>query len=542
MGKLSKENIKKEKENKISISKEKVALFLIILIQIIVYVFLGFQKTYIHMDEAYSIGLTNYDKVEITQNEDFYNNWHNKEYYEDYISISKEEALDLKPVYENQKNDVHPPFYYLLLRIAYSFNLDSFSKWPGLILNIIIMILSNILVYKILKEIIKDKKIILLICLVNGLTIATLESVLYIRMYALNALFLLLIAYIHLKNFRKEKIKISTYIIMGITVLLAALTHYYNVIYIGVIYLIYVIRYIKNKQYKNILKYTITMVVPAVIFLIVFPYAIEHIFMGYRGEGVLSTFTNPSKMLSNLGNYLNIVNTNIFNGMLWIVLTFFAFILIYKLVKNRKVTMKLENIKLLLITIPAIVYFIIVAVSSPYTEIRYIIPVCSFIFIYVIYLLNLMFNKILSERNSKIVFLVTMILILIMPVLTNIKINNLYIEHKQIVKEVEEKYSKLPTIYLFNTNQNRFLDDIYLFTKIEESYILDIEKANEESIDEILKNKNLDNGIILWVNEGFDKENYIEMIKNNNIKKFEKCEHLKRMNACDIYILGTPLF
>ena len=347
MGKLSKENIKKEKENKISISKEKVALFLIILIQIIVYVFLGFQKTYIHMDEAYSIGLTNYDKVEITQNEDFYNNWHNKEYYEDYISISKEEALDLKPVYENQKNDVHPPFYYLLLRIAYSFNLDSFSKWPGLILNIIIMILSNILVYKILKEIIKDKKIILLICLVNGLTIATLESVLYIRMYALNALFLLLIAYIHLKNFRKEKIKISTYIIMGITVILEALTHYYNVIYIGVIYLIYVIRYIKNKQYKNILKYTITMVVPAVIFLIVFPYAIEHIFMGYRGEGVLSTFTNPSKMLSNLGNYLNIVNTNIFNGMLWIVLTFFAFILIYKLVKNRKVTMKLENIKLL---------------------------------------------------------------------------------------------------------------------------------------------------------------------------------------------------
>ena len=115
---------------KCNINKEKIMLFLIILVQIIVYVFLGVQKTYIHMDEAYSIGLTNYDKVEITQNEDFYNNWHNKEYYEDYISISKEEALDLKPVYENQKNDVHPPFYYLLLRIAYSFDLDSFSKWP----------------------------------------------------------------------------------------------------------------------------------------------------------------------------------------------------------------------------------------------------------------------------------------------------------------------------------------------------------------------------------------------------------------------------
>ena len=523
--------------NKWNINKEKICLFLIILVQIIVYVFLGFQKTYIHMDEAYSIGLTNYDKVEITQNEDFYNNWHNKEYYEDYISISKDEVSNLKPVYENQKNDVHPPFYYLLLRIAYSFNLDSFSKWPGLILNLIIMVISNILVYLILKQIIKNKKTVLLMCLINGLTIATLESVLYIRMYALNSLFLLLIAYIHLKNFRKEKIKITTYIIMGLTVLLAALTHYYNVIYIAIIYVLYVIRYIKHKQYKNILKYTITMIIPAVIFLLVFPYAIEHIFMGYRGEGVLSTFTNPSKMLSNLGNYINIVNTNIFNGMLWIILVFFVVILTYKLIKNKKVTIKVENMNLLLITIPAIVYFLIVALSSPYTDIRYIIPFCIFIFIYIMYLLDLLFNKILNEKNSKILFTLVMILILLMPILTNAKINNLYIEHKEIIKQIEEKYSKLPTIYLFNTNQNRFLDDIYLFTKIEESYILDIEKANQENIDEILKNKNLDSGILLWVNEGFEKDNYIEMIKKNNDRKFENCEHLKRMNACDIYYI-----
>ena len=374
---------------KCNINKEKIVLFLILIIQVIVYVFLGTQKTYIHMDEAYSIGLTNYDKIDITQNEDFYNNWHNKQYYEDYISISKEEASNLKPVYENQRNDVHPPFYYLLLRIAYSFNLDSFSKWPGLILNIIVMVVSNILVYKILKEIIKDKKIILLICLVNGLVIATLESVMYIRMYALNALFLLLIAYMHLKNFKKENIKLATYILIGLTVLIASLTHYYNVIYIGIIYIIYIIKYIKDKQYKNAVKYTLTMIIAAVLSLTIFPYSIEHIFMGYRGEGVLSTFTNPSKMLTNLANYINIVNTNIFNGLLWVILAIFAIIIIYKLIKDKKLTIKIENIKLSLITIPAFVYFLIVAVSSPYTEIRYIIPVCSFIFIYVItYLFN----------------------------------------------------------------------------------------------------------------------------------------------------------
>lgn len=517
------------------INKEKIVLFIVIIIQIMVYIFLGMQKTYIHMDEAYSIGLTNYNKVDITQNEDFYNNWHNKEYYEDYISIGKEEVTNLKPVYENQRNDVHPPFYYLLLRIAYTFNLDSFSKWPGLILNIIILVISNILVYKILKKVIKDKKIALLICLVNGLVISSIESVTYIRMYALNSLFLLLVAYWHIMNFKKENIPLKNYISIGLIVLLASLTHYYNVIYIAVIYILYIIKYIKNKQYKNIVKYTLTMAIAAIMSLIIFPYSIEHIFMGYRGQGVLSTFTNVDKMITNLENYINIVNTNIFNGLLWIILLLFVIVLAYKLIKNKQLIIKVENTKLILITIPAFVYFLIVALSSPYTEIRYIIPVCSFIFIYIIYLLNLAIIKMLNERNSKIVFTIFMLILLIMPILTHAKINNLYLEHKEIVKKVEKEYYKLPTIYLFNTNQNRFLDDIYLFTKIEESYILDIEKANEENIQKILENKNTNNGILLWVNEGFEKENYIEMIMNT--QNFEKCEHVKRMNACDVYYM-----
>ena len=65
------------------LNKEKILIIAILLFQIIVYIFLGIQKTYIHMDEAYSIGLTNYDKVEIADNEDFYNTWHTKKYNED---------------------------------------------------------------------------------------------------------------------------------------------------------------------------------------------------------------------------------------------------------------------------------------------------------------------------------------------------------------------------------------------------------------------------------------------------------------------------
>ena len=93
-------------------------------------------------------------------------------------------------------------------------------------------------------------------CLVSGLVISSLESVTYIRMYALNSFILLAIAYLHILNYKKEELDIKNLILIGTATLIASLTHYYNIIYIGIIYLIYAIIYLKNKQYKNLRKYT----------------------------------------------------------------------------------------------------------------------------------------------------------------------------------------------------------------------------------------------------------------------------------------------
>ena len=112
----------------------------LLLLQTLIYVAMGVQKSYIHMDEAYSLGLAGYKRTNIQDNEDFYNEWHSKDYYEDYLSIQKNEERKYQQVYENQKNDVHPPLYYLILRFAMGFHLNQYSKWPGLIINIIIYI------------------------------------------------------------------------------------------------------------------------------------------------------------------------------------------------------------------------------------------------------------------------------------------------------------------------------------------------------------------------------------------------------------------
>ena len=138
--------------------KEILLISIILIIQTIIFVITGVNKSYIHMDEAYSLGLANYDKVEIQDSEDFYNQWHNGEYYEDYLAVQDKDIGKYKQVYENQKNDVHPPIYYLLLRIAMGFSVNNYSKWPGIILNMIIYIFITIFMYFILQKLFENKK------------------------------------------------------------------------------------------------------------------------------------------------------------------------------------------------------------------------------------------------------------------------------------------------------------------------------------------------------------------------------------------------
>ena len=78
--------------------KEVILVISIIIIQTIIFTIAGVNKSYIHMDEAYSLGLASYNKIEIQDNDDFYNVWHNKDYYEDYLVVNEHEKSQFSQV------------------------------------------------------------------------------------------------------------------------------------------------------------------------------------------------------------------------------------------------------------------------------------------------------------------------------------------------------------------------------------------------------------------------------------------------------------
>lgn len=521
--------------------KEVLAIVIVLIIQSIIYIFVGMEKSYIHIDEAYSYGLTNYNKVEIQNNKDFYNEWHSNKYYEDYLSIQKDEIFDFKPVYENQKNDVHPPLYYLLLRIAMEFTIDHFTKWSGIILNIIIYIFVTIFMYLILKRLFKEEKYskekAIILAFMSSIILASLSNVVYIRMYSLLTLEILITTFLHIKLLEDKNLNSKMLICLGISVLAGILTHYYYLFYLAFIYLIFMIKYIKQKERKSLIYYTATIIIAGIMSLIIFPYSIKHMFFGYRGQGAISNLGNIHEIIPSIFSQMYNINYYVFNNLTVLIIAIIIGIIMYRFLRKKgKLDISKDKREILkIITIPTILFFLVTSVASPWQVLRYIVPVCGLIFVLVIYYLYELLRSIASEKLTNILMSILFCMILISPFIFDLKPELLYQDKKEIVQELSGELN-LPTVYLFNSKNGGFLDDILLFSKINESYIAKDIEYTKNNLQEIVENKDISHGMIIFINEK-EKNNDIAEVAKKDLD-FQNCNHLKTLNGCDVYYLN----
>ncbi len=580
---------------KIKNKQEIIIIGVAIIIQTIVFIIAGINKSYIHMDEAYSLGLASYSQIDIQGNNDFFNKWHNNEYYEDYLTVNEDEKNEYLQVYENQKNDVHPPLYYLLLRIAMGFNINKYSKWPGIVLNIIIYVFITIFMYLIAKKILdgknKCKEKAIIIALMSALTLSSINNAIYIRMYALSTLNIVITTYLHMKLL-EGKSNNKLLILIGLSALIGSLTHYYYLFYLAMLFIMFVVKYIKEKRFKQLIKYVGTIILSAITSLLIFPYSIQHMFFGYRGQGAISKLTNISQFINNICQYIVKIDLYTFNNLLFLILFFIFGIIIYKKVKKIKIIEE-KNKYIKYIALSTTFYAILVAISSPWVELRYIMPVCNFIFILIIYVMYILLENIVKEKTLNKIIIIIFLIMFIFPFITNQTINlvigekfrnekessysskeeiaqklkeelklpadiflpftdasmenillfikdykiepEVLYSNKNDITEIIEENKEIPALYIFNSSNNRFLDDILLFANIEESYIAKDIKCNKENIKKIMEGKDTKKGVLIFINDGQNNSKIIETISTS--LELENKIYLKRLNACDVYLI-----
>lgn len=362
--------------------KKKLLYIIMIAIHIIIMIMLCSQKSDFHMDELMTYGLSNsnagiYPQIESNIR---YEEWGP---FENYLMVNEGEQFNYVNVWKNQADDVHPVLYYILVHTICSFFPNTFSMWYGLAVNLICLVFVDILLFKIANIIFKDEKSAVMLVALYGISVMLINMMSFIRMYILFTIFTLLLSLIYLEYFDKKKDK-KFYLSVFFTVLGGMLTQYFFVIFLFFASVFMVIKLLFiDKDIKTTIRYCCCVIMGMLGSIAIFPWMLKHIFGGYRGKEAAQNLFSFSDIIDRLHSYFKMINSQLAYSLI-IVFGVILFVYLVLKIKNGKLVF---NANVMLIT-SAVLYVAVISKITTVISVRYIMPVCWIIFLYLIYVAN----------------------------------------------------------------------------------------------------------------------------------------------------------
>ena len=233
-------------------------------------------KSGMFIDEIYTFGLSNshnmpfigngeHDRIaeQLITREDFY----------DYLTVTDSEpAFDAVSVYTNQVEDVHPPLHYWIINFCSSLAKGQFSKWIGLIPDLIIQMGTLVLLYLLGMELFRDRWTAALTALLYGLSQVGLSTVLMIRMYVLMGFWTVLLALLVAKELRSPGLKKE--IGIGLCIFAGLMTQYYFVFYAFFLCAVTVFVLLFRKDIRAAVRFALLAFLGVGLMLLCFPTAL----------------------------------------------------------------------------------------------------------------------------------------------------------------------------------------------------------------------------------------------------------------------------
>ena len=409
---------------KLKTKQYSLILLLMLIVQVVFICFYGAQKAGYHQDEYYSYFSSN-------RSLGFYypdREWVDTDTLRDEFVVKRGEGFNYGLVHLVQSWDVHPPLFYDLLHTVCSLSPGIFSKWQGLIVNLIAFIISFVILNKLAKAIGMSKGLRLTLMFVYGFNPMTISCVLFIRMYMWLTVFVLASAYLHMKlislikkyyagnelkgfvldkpfDAKFKKGFVSYVAAIALVSVLGFLTQYYYLIYMCVMGLSFGVWFLflmpKNRKKKNqdtdkdtapvlnienilgdeefvqqaasmaerfkyILVYALGGAVSLGIAVLIYPSALSHIFRGYRGQEAAEAFSDMSNIWDRLGFFFGLLNKYLFSGMLWIiiVLAVIALIALFFMLRVKGEKDKLHIAHIRILMVSVVGYFFLVSKTA----------------------------------------------------------------------------------------------------------------------------------------------------------------------------------
>ncbi len=434
------------------------------------------------VDELWSYGLANsYYHAQIWEDGALDTTEIDPKMFEDYLVVNEGEEFTYDSVIYNQTHDSHPPLFYIVLHTISSFFPGEFSKWFGLLPNLVYFIISIVFLYKIAGLFTKDRLFPLVPVLMYGFSIAAVNSVTYIRMYMMLTMWCLMFAYFHLKTAIKERMTWKDLLLLGISTLGGVLTQYYFVIFACPWVLLYIVWLWKKKDGKEFIKYAGAGIIGCGIAVACYPAAVFNVTGSNAGHSA-STFANLrdfSDWGENISTFLQQISSQMFGSMFWIVIgccilaaaLYVVTHVLWKVSLKRadgneicRISvetntqkqiwiwkMKREHIAAVMTGLATLFYFVIVAKISPWQSERYMTPILPLIVLLFCLFAYWVF-KLWGVRGRK-RFLTMVLVVAVIGGLTYFGEDPEYLyEDAGSHIAVSEEYSDVSCVYIYTTS------------------------------------------------------------------------------------------
>ena len=487
--------------------KKTIMIFCVMLCALTVNLFYwGSRKEGFFGDELYSYHFVNQtDYPFITEDrgdEAWMDSWHTSDYFLDYLTTDGEEAFDISATYLSIRKDVHPPLYYLMLKVfcsVFSLILPSvFSKWCGILLNIVFFIFTVTVLFQLAEYLTKSNAFAIITCILYGFGIGAVSTVVFIRMYMMFTFFSVLFTYINAllwKRLWEEKSDSGTavYAALCLTTIIGFLSHYYFVIYAFFISaFIWVCSFIV-KKYRFAVKYALTMAIGILGSYLIWPDMRNDIFTGYRGEEAFENFVGSTD-LSSFKELLSVANAELFSGCGGLLLIVFALALIFVVIsiwwnveknitregdirivcerkeKRKKAEFQISyaDIVILQILLAVMCYIYLISKIAPYMEDRYIFNTFPMVMLLVAYAARKLLSAISADRVSGIIVVSAMLAVMAIGYISP-GVNYLYKGTRQNLNTAD-LYSDLPAFYISSGSTFRTCGDSVYLSKASVTY------------------------------------------------------------------------
>lgn len=267
-------------------------LMLLIFFQLLLIIglFLFVKKEY-HSDEIWSFGIANgSESGAVFQNAEeekiHENEWTSAEVFHENLTVQENERFDFHIPYQNAKDDAHPPLSFLIIHLLASFFPDVFSFWFYIPINLLALVLCDVFLYKLLRLFRLPDYASLGIVFWYAFCAGGINTMVYIRMYALVTAFAVMITYFSMKVAMEQKVTSLNALALIMVCFLGSLTEYEFYVYAFILTVAIGGILLFQKCIKTVFQYGFCMASGVILSLLAFPEFFNDIMKNTNGEGL----------------------------------------------------------------------------------------------------------------------------------------------------------------------------------------------------------------------------------------------------------------